>query len=280
MRRTILPSCSPLSRRSWAAAASASGKTVSIDRPCPAGRDQVVGALEVLGRAHRRAHDRQLAPPDPVQRRGRVRARGRSADDDPRRRARPRRASASRSPRRRARPRRRRRRRSARERGPGRPRSRGSRSRRRRARGPRSSFASLDDVTIVRPPSAFAIASAAVETPLPIPQISTHSPGWRRAFVTSMRYAVRKTSGNAAASSNERSPGIGWTALRGTATSSAYVPSRCSPSTSNPALVGEAGVDHDALVRCPRARPRRRRRGCAAVRRRRAAPSGARRRGG
>ena len=51
----------------------------------------------------------------------------------------------------------------------------------------RASFASLEEVTIVRPPSAFAIASAAVETPLPIPQISTHSPGCRRAFVTSIR---------------------------------------------------------------------------------------------
>ena len=86
------------------------------------------------------------------------------------------------------------------------------------------------------------------QTPLPIPQISTHSPGCRRAFVTSMRYAVSKTSGKAAASSNERSSGIGWTALRGTATSSAYVPSRCSPRTWIPPLVREAGVDHDALV--------------------------------
>ena len=45
-----------------------------------------------------------------------------------------------------------------------------ARRRRRRARGARSSFASLDDVTIIRAPSALAIASAAVETPLPMPQ--------------------------------------------------------------------------------------------------------------
>ena len=51
----------------------------------------------------------------------------------------------------------------------------------------RASFASLEEVTIARPPSAFAIASAAVATPLPIPQISTHSPGWSAAFVTSIR---------------------------------------------------------------------------------------------
>ena len=42
-------------------------------------------------------------------------------------------------------------------------------------------------VTIVRAPSARAIARAAVETPLPIPQISTHSPSRSAAFVTSIR---------------------------------------------------------------------------------------------
>ena len=45
----------------------------------------------------------------------------------------------------------------------------------------RSSFASLDEVTITRAPSAFAIASAAVETPPPMPQTSTHSPSLRAA---------------------------------------------------------------------------------------------------
>ena len=73
----------------------------------------------------------------------------------------------------------------------------------------RSSFSSLEDVTIARAPSAFAIASAAVATPPPIPQISTHSPSRSPAFVTSIRYAVSKTSGNAAASSNDSSSGIG-----------------------------------------------------------------------
>jgi hypothetical protein len=36
-----------------------------------------------------------------------------------------------------------------------------------------------------------------------------------------MRYAVWNTSGKAAASAKERPSGIGWTALRGTAISSA-----------------------------------------------------------
>ena len=60
-----------------------------------------------------------------------------------------------------------------------------------------------------RAPSAFAIASAAVETPLPMPQANTHSPSRSAARVTSIRYAVSKTSGNAAASSNESPSGIG-----------------------------------------------------------------------
>ena len=73
----------------------------------------------------------------------------------------------------------------------------------------RASFSSLDDVTIVRAPSAFAIARPAVETPLPIPHSRTHSPSRRCARVTSIRYAVSKTSGNAAASSKESPAGIG-----------------------------------------------------------------------
>ena len=64
-----------------------------------------------------------------------------------------------------------------------------------------------------------------------MPQASTHSPGCTRAFVTSIRYAVSKTSGNAAASSKDSPPGIGWTFARGTAISSACVPFMCSPTT-------------------------------------------------
>ena len=51
----------------------------------------------------------------------------------------------------------------------------------------RASFSSLEDVTIACAPSAVASASAAVETPLPIPQIRTHSPACRWARVTSIR---------------------------------------------------------------------------------------------
>ncbi len=51
----------------------------------------------------------------------------------------------------------------------------------------RSSFSSLDEVTSARAPSAFAIASPAEATPLPIPQSSTHSPSWSWALVTSSR---------------------------------------------------------------------------------------------
>ena len=72
-------------------------------------RDEVVGALEVGLRAHRRAEDRQLLPPDAVQRRGRVRARSSRRRRRSAPRARRRRATCATSPRRRARRRRRRR---------------------------------------------------------------------------------------------------------------------------------------------------------------------------
>ena len=51
----------------------------------------------------------------------------------------------------------------------------------------RSSFSSLDEVTITRAPSALAICSEAVATPLPIPQTNTHSPSRSPARVTSIR---------------------------------------------------------------------------------------------
>ena len=73
----------------------------------------------------------------------------------------------------------------------------------------RASFSTLDDVTIVRAPSALAIAFAAVAIPLPMPQSSTHSPSRSPALVTSIRYAVSKTSGKAAASSKLIPSGIG-----------------------------------------------------------------------
>ena len=68
---------------------------------------------------------------------------------------------------------------------------------------------------MTRAPSAFAIASAAVETPPPMPQASTHSPSRRPARVTSIRYAVSKTSGKAAASSKLRLVGDGVDVRRG-----------------------------------------------------------------
>ncbi len=191
------------------------------DRPCLPGRDQVVGAPEVVGRAHRRAEDRELLPPDAVQGGRRVRPGRRAAHDDAALRA---------------------------------GRIEGAAPRRladvvdddvRAAAGqildgrndllrrvvharvgaelasPAASFSSLDEVTTTFAPSALAIASAAVATPPPTPHTSTHSSGCSRARVTSMRYAVSKTSGNAAASSNPRPSGIGCRKSRGTAISSA-----------------------------------------------------------
>ena len=72
-----------------------------------------------------------------------------------------------------------------------------------------SSFSSLDDVTIVRAPSARAISKAASATPRRYPQMSTQSSSRSDALVTSMRYAVSNTSGNAAPSSNESASSSG-----------------------------------------------------------------------
>ncbi len=75
----------------------------------------------------------------------------------------------------------------------------------------RSSLASLDDVTITVAPRSFAIPSAARATPPPMPQISTVSPGFVAARVTTIRHAVRCTSGNAAASAHDTVSGTGYT---------------------------------------------------------------------
>ncbi len=53
-----------------------------------------------------------------------------------------------------------------------------------------SSLASEPEVTSVFAPIARAISNAAVATPPPIPQISTHSPGRSCARVTSILNAV------------------------------------------------------------------------------------------
>ena len=59
-------------------------------------------------------------------------------------------------------------------------------------------------MTIVLAPSARQISNAASATPPPIPQMSTHSPSRRAAFVTSILNAVSNVSGKAAPSTNER----------------------------------------------------------------------------
>src|SRR5215204_4985857 len=171
--------------------------------------DELEGALEVLLRAHRRAEDRQLLPPDAVERGLRVRPARRPADRDPAvcpdrlERGLPRRLAhvldddvgagppvASRT---------------VSSTSPvlwlttaSAPRPRAS-----------STLASLDDVVTTRAPSARASTIAAVPIPLPAPQTSTHSPSRSPARVTSIRYAVSETSGNAAASSKESSSGMG-----------------------------------------------------------------------
>jgi hypothetical protein len=73
----------------------------------------------------------------------------------------------------------------------------------------RSSFPGLPEVTKTVRPMRFAICSAATATPPPMPTIRSDSPGFTRAFVTSIRHAVRNVSGNAADSSQERPAGFG-----------------------------------------------------------------------
>ena len=84
-----------------------------------------------------------------------------------------------------------------------------------------SSLAGLPAVAMTRAPWSFAIWMAAVPTPLPAAHTSTSSPMRTRARVTSIRQAVRNTSGNAAASSKARCPGSGIRLATGTRTSSA-----------------------------------------------------------
>ena len=87
-----------------------------------------------------------------------------------------------------------------------------------------------------------------------MPQSSTHSSGCRRARVTSIRYAVSKTSGNAAASSNE-SPSGNRVDVRRRAPRSAraFVPSPCSPIT----WIAPSGASTPGLIttRSPGSKP-------------------------
>ncbi len=92
-----------------------------------------------------------------------------------------------------------------------------------------ASFSSLPAVAMTRAPRNFAIWMAALPTPLPAPRTSTSSPGCNSARVTSMCQAVWKTSGIAAASTNESSPGQGRQFASGQRTYSAQPPSMMYP---------------------------------------------------
>ena len=66
-----------------------------------------------------------------------------------------------------------------------------------------ASFSSLDDVTMTKAPRTFAIESATLDTPPPMPQINTTSPGCKRARVCSIRHAVNVDKEYPAASAHE-----------------------------------------------------------------------------
>src|SRR5207248_2637760 len=74
---------------------------------------------------------------------------------------------------------------------------------------------------------------AAMEPPPPIPRISTVSPRTTRDLPTTIRHAVRKTSGKAAASSKLSPSGIGRRLTSGITRAWAKLPSRCSPRISH-----------------------------------------------
>ena len=72
---------------------------------------------------------------------------------------------------------------------------------------------------------------AATATPPPAPTTRTFSPFCRRARVDSIRQAVRKVRGNAAASVHDRPFGLAKTLRASMWKSSQAVPSECSPTT-------------------------------------------------
>ena len=119
------------------------------------------------------------------------------------------------------------------------------------------------------------------------PRASTHSPSWSPARVTSIRYAVSNTSGNAAASSNERLVGNRIDVRRRHGDQLGVRPvAVLADDVDRPVRRLDARVDHDRAAparsprlprRAPRPRPRRPRRGCAASART-AGPSAPRRR--
>ena len=114
---------------------------------------------------------------------------------------------------------------------------------------------------MTRAPSAFASWTAAVPTPLPAAHTRTSSPARTRARVTSIRQAVRKTRGKAAASSKPNPSGSGITLAAGQRTllrvasvdlvaedavgaAEAVLAAQAHPA----AAAGHAGGEHDALA--------------------------------
>ena len=109
------------------------------------------------------------------------------------------------------------------------------------------------------------MAIAATATPAPAPTTSTVSSARSWARVVSIRHAVRKVSGNAAASSQLRPAGLRKTLRASMWMSSHAVPSECSPSTPKRAHftfspgpaqfalpAAEGGEDDDLVTRLPR----------------------------
>src|SRR5439155_1321142 len=93
-----------------------------------------------------------------------------------------------------------------------------------------------DVVTHTSLPSASAIWTAKVATPLPAPVTSTRRPCPAPAQVTAARHAVRPARPSAPASSHDSLAGRGATFSAGTTTRPANVPSRGAPRISNAAV--------------------------------------------
>ena len=224
---------------------------VDVDARAPRA-DELVGALEVRRHAHRRAEDGELLPPEPVEASRRAVARGRAAHDDP--------AVLS----------------CGGERAlPGRLADGLDDDVRARAAGRvlhglhdvglcvvdgevRAERACLLELLVARRRDDRARAErsrdlegcqrdAAADAPDEHPLAFS-----RAAFVTSMRYAVSKVSGNAAASSNESASSSGYSWAAGIALSSQYVPSVCSPITVIRPLCGMPGL---TTTRSPTSKP-------------------------
>ena len=187
LESTSLPKWSPASSRAWAAATSASGRTLSMTGAQSLGPTAASRPAKSRGAAHGGAEQRDLAHghrPDRRARPCRRRCRRRPPTRPPGRRrrcCRPRSSRPSRRPRRRR----------------GRPRAPLA-ARRPVARGvvdaaaapsstARAIFSSEEEVTSTRQPAARARCRAMVATPPPMPMMSTVSPGRIRARLTSAR---------------------------------------------------------------------------------------------